>query len=112
MPCFKKVSDAINVEQNCDDLGIFPASIPDADDGWVDSDMQYCQRVLSDMNCFLSIFFDQCGRRAVDTAVEIIQKGGTLDDQCPKDIRRDVLHLFNLWKIETGKQVYVHELFP
>ncbi|GBM91064.1 hypothetical protein AVEN_270723-1 [Araneus ventricosus] len=111
MPCFKKVSDAINEDQDCDDFGILRASLTNTDDGSVHSDIYECQRVLSDMNCFLSRFFDQCGRRAKDTAVEIIQKGGSLDDQCPKDVRRNVLHLFNIWEKQTGKQVHVHELF-
>ncbi|XP_055949809.1 uncharacterized protein LOC129984063 [Argiope bruennichi] len=116
MSCLKKVSDDINEDQNCDGLGIQGSSIAKTKlkyivDRIIRSDIHECKRVLSDMNCFLSRYFDECGGRAKDTAVELIQKGGSLDEQCPRDIRRHVLRLFNLWAKETGKNVYVHELF-
>ncbi|XP_055949802.1 uncharacterized protein LOC129984059 [Argiope bruennichi] len=70
----------------------------------------YCLHVLFDMNCFLEKFTEMCSSLAKDTTIELIEKAGSLDDQCPVSIRIDILELLDSLKLVTGKEVLVKQL--
>ncbi|GIY13331.1 uncharacterized protein CDAR_67161 [Caerostris darwini] len=69
-----------------------------------------CLRPLFDMNCFTTLLFNKCGDGAKDMAIEVIQKGGSVDKQCPEDIRIDILDLLQTLESATQSQMYVKEL--
>ncbi|GIY13329.1 uncharacterized protein CDAR_67141 [Caerostris darwini] len=69
-----------------------------------------CLRPLFDMNCIVTLLFNKCGVGAKDLAIEVIQKGGSVEKQCPVDIRIDILDLLQTLESATQGEMYVKEL--
>ncbi|KAF8774747.1 hypothetical protein HNY73_017266 [Argiope bruennichi] len=74
------------------------------------SEHSYCLRVLFDLNCFVDQFNRKCSSLAKDTALQLIRKGGSLDDQCPVSIRLDILEFLDDLKVQTKQDIFVRQL--
>ncbi|CAL1297007.1 unnamed protein product [Larinioides sclopetarius] len=117
MACYQEIIDANNRDQNCRDntnnaINFIRANIiwkVKARDDQRRSFLE-CLTVLFDMNCFLEKFVEKCSSRAKDTAIEIIEIGGSLEDQCPVSIRSFILELLGVLETVTGKEIHVRRL--
>ncbi|GIY42064.1 uncharacterized protein CEXT_508641 [Caerostris extrusa] len=70
----------------------------------------YCLRPLFVINCYATKSLRECGPEAKDLAIELIQKAGSVDEQCPANIRIDILDLLQTLESETQEEMYVKRL--
>ncbi|GBO41098.1 hypothetical protein AVEN_232195-1 [Araneus ventricosus] len=119
MACFREVTEAENKEQSCTDYSDsvrthlqsrIDLKLEKMQDYVGRNPIYKCLDVLADMNCYVSKYNDKCGSRAKDTALEIIEKGASLDVQCPEAIRIDMMELVDAWKSISKKGVFIREL--
>ncbi|GBN20583.1 hypothetical protein AVEN_111539-1 [Araneus ventricosus] len=116
MLCYREAFDTNDREQHCRDytnsaLNYIRSRVNAKLEGRDDERRSFyeCLNVLFDMNCFLEKFVEKCSSRAKDTAIKIIEKGGSLEDQCPVSIRIDILELLDALKLVTRKDMHVRQ---
>ncbi|GIY13010.1 hypothetical protein CEXT_520221 [Caerostris extrusa] len=64
-----------------------------------------CLIPLMDMNCFITYISGSCEHGAGKMIFELIQKAGSVAEQCPASIRIDVIDLLNAFESATEEQI-------
>ncbi|GBO24443.1 hypothetical protein AVEN_80099-1 [Araneus ventricosus] len=65
---------------------------------------------LFHINCFIIKSTTACDSGVKQPILEIIEKGGRLDDQCPNSSRMDVLELLDALKLVSPEEIHSKEL--
>ncbi|GIY19088.1 uncharacterized protein CEXT_761131 [Caerostris extrusa] len=65
---------------------------------------------LLSMNCFVTYISGSCEYGAGKMTLELMQKAGSIAEQCPSSIRIDVIDLLNAFESATEEQMFVKRL--
>ncbi|GBO26708.1 hypothetical protein AVEN_226994-1 [Araneus ventricosus] len=74
------------------------------------NEMMHCLMNLFHINCFIIKSTTACDSGVKQPILEIIEKGGRLDDQCPNSSRIDVLELLDAMKLVSPEEIHSKEL--
>ncbi|GIY19084.1 uncharacterized protein CEXT_761101 [Caerostris extrusa] len=69
-----------------------------------------CLVPLLSMNCFVTYISGSCEHGAGKMSIELIQKAGSVAEQCPASIRIDVIDLLKALESATEEQMFVMRL--
>ncbi|GIX97302.1 uncharacterized protein CDAR_427201 [Caerostris darwini] len=118
MACIKRIISMNNEKQFCRDYTTSamaylrgPIQRKKLED---DPDYRYkfsqCLIPLMDMNCFITYISGSCEHGAGKMSIELIQKAGSVAEQCPASIRIDVIDLLNAFESATEEEMFVKRL--
>ncbi|GIX97314.1 uncharacterized protein CDAR_427261 [Caerostris darwini] len=120
MPCIKRFVSIDNEKELCRDYAnnamaylrgpIQRKKLDDEDDRNYRSKFSQCLFPLLSMNCVITYISGSCEDGAGKMSMELIQKAGSVAEQCPVSIRIDVIDLLKAFESATEEIMFVMKL--